>query len=294
MVENRLEKLLTKAIRNKATDIHLHFTQNTQSLSFRTLQGIQKEESALIDEGLYQYLKYLANLDLASTMVPQSGSFMYVVDDFQYFFRFSALETIFIKSGVIRILNLSPLNSLEDLGEPLALIEQIRHKLNQRSGLVLFSGLTGSGKTTTMFMALSELENRSIYTVEDPIETHYDQLMQAQINRKTGLDYEAIIKQLLRHDPDLLVIGEVRSEVEAKALIRATLSGHLVCTTIHASNLKTTLARLLDFNISAHELSMMDITIFYQELRVKDAVRYAHFKIMENDEIQNFLKPHHR
>lgn len=290
MVEHRLEHLLSLAITQRATDIHLHFSKQAIVVQFRTIKGLQRKNEELVDESLYHYLKYLANLDLTSTLVPQSGSFTYIVDEIEYYCRFSALETLFIKSGVIRILNLTLIENVHELGEPKDILKALGQQFQQKSGLILFAGKTGSGKTTSMFTALQQCQHQSIYTIEDPIEIHYDAFMQVQINLKTGLTYEAVVKQLLRHDPDILALGEIRSAQEAKALIRCSLAGHLVCSTIHSANLHSTFARLLDFEVSIYDLMMLDITLVYQQLKVKEDHRYAHFQLLGNTEIQAYLQ----
>ncbi len=268
----------------------MHFTKQAVVVQFRTIKGLQIEHEELVDESLYHYLKYLANLDLTSTLVPQSGSFSYIVNDVEYYCRFSALETLFMKSGVIRILNLTMIEDLYQLGEPQTTLHYISQQFQQKSGLILFAGMTGSGKTTSMFTVLQQCPHQSIYTIEDPIEIHYDALMQVQINLKTGLTYDAVVKQLLRHDPDILALGEIRSPQEAHALIRCGLAGHLVCSTIHSANLHSTIARLLDFDVSIYDLMMLDITLVYQQLKVKEDDRYAQFQLLGNTEIQAYLQ----
>ncbi len=290
MVEARLEELLKLAIQLKATDIHLHLSKEDQKIQMRTINGFKMVKSVSIDAILYQFLKFKANLDLSAAMVPQSGTFTYVIDDTLYNCRYSALETIQMRSAVIRILNLSLINSLDEIGGPKEVIKEIRKQLLHETGLILFAGVTGSGKTTTMFTALSELKDRSIYTLEDPIETYYDNLMQVQINLKTGLNYQRGIKQLLRHDPDIICLGEIRSPEEAKALFRCCLSGHLVTSTIHASSLFSTLSRLLDFQVSVFDLSLISMTIVFQRLIVENQQRRAMLEILSNHQIQDYLK----
>ena len=116
MVEHRLEQLLSLAITQRATDIHFHFSKQAVVVQFRTIKGLQRKNEEFVDESLYHYLKYLVNLDLTSTLVPQSGSLSYIVNELEYYCRFSALETLFIKSGVIRILNLALIENVHQLG----------------------------------------------------------------------------------------------------------------------------------------------------------------------------------
>ena len=285
MVEERLDLLIKEAITSKATDIHFSFTSQQSVISMRTLDGLKPTISRDADYSLYQYLKFLSKLDLAASMKPQSGTFSIVVNDYLWHCRFSAIETFFSQNGVLRILNLSKIESLSDITSDSENVNTIRKLLNNQHGLLLFSGVTGSGKSTTMFSGLKDIKGKSIYTLEDPVECLYPNLMQIQINEQTSLDFEAGIKQLLRHDPDIIVIGEIRSPQEAKAAIRCALSGHLVCATIHASSANQTLMRLLDFGCTKEELNQINLNIIYQNLIITDFKRSAQLDILQENDI---------
>ncbi len=285
MVEERLDLLIKEAITSKATDIHFSFTSQQSVISMRTLDGLKPTISRDADYSLYQYLKFLSKLDLAASMKPQSGTFSIVVNDYLWHCRFSAIETFFSQNGVLRILNLSKIESLSDITSDSENVNTIRKLLNNQHGLLLFSGVTGSGKSTTMFSGLKDIKGKSIYTLEDPVECLYPNLMQIQINEQTSLDFEAGIKQLLRHDPDIIVIGEIRSPQEAKAAIRCALSGHLVCATIHASSANQTIMRLLDFGCTKEELNQINLNIIYQNLIITDFKRSAQLEILQENDI---------
>lgn len=285
MVEYRLDILMKEAIANKATDIHFSFTSQQSIISMRTLEGLKPSISREADYALYQYLKFLSKLDLAASMKPQSGTFSIVVNDYLWHCRFSAIETFFSQNGVLRILNLSKIESLSDISSDRYSINLIKDLFNNKHGLLLFSGITGSGKSTTMFSGLKDIKGKSIYTLEDPVECLYPNIMQIQINEQTSLDFEAGIKQLLRHDPDIIVIGEIRSPQEAKAAIRCALSGHLVCATIHASSAHQTLMRLLDFECTKEEIQQINLNIVYQDLVVNDFKRSAQIEILQEKDI---------
>lgn len=254
-------------------------------IQFRTLHGLVQKTVRQSDLALYHYLKYLSKLDLAASMKPQSGVFSIIVKEEEWFCRFSALETFSAKSGVLRILNLSKIKSLDDVSIQDDQINKLRNALNQENGLILFSGTTGSGKSTTLFSALSEIRNRSIYTLEDPIECLYHNMMQIQINEANQFDFQAGIKQLLRHDPDIIVIGEIRSPLEAQALFRISLSGHLVCSTIHSSSACQTVNRLIDFDIDEEELKMVNLTIVFQTLEIHNKKRSAQLEVITYQEL---------
>lgn len=290
IVEQRLELLLSEAISNHASDIHFNFSSQDNSIQFRTLHGLVHKTVRKADLSLYHYLKFLAKLDLASSMKPQSGTFTFILNNQEWVCRFSALETFSAKSGVLRILNLAKIESLDDVSLQKQLIDDIRTFLQKPHGLILFSGSTGCGKSTTLFTALSEIKNKSIYTLEDPIECLYHNMMQIQINEANQLDFEAGIKQLLRHDPDIIVIGEIRSPQEATSLIRTSLSGHMVCGTIHSASPTQTIQRLLDFGCHKDDLKMIDLNIVYQELITVQQQRSAKLQILTHQEILEFFK----
>lgn len=279
MVEDRLLNWLEMAIAMSATDIHCHFQEQKSTLQLRTITGLKELYTIKEDHEVYQLLKYKANLNLSVSMIPQTGTFEYIVHNKVWYCRFSAMETLNAKSGVLRILNLSPIKNLEDLSFQSSKLDTIKEFIQQDNGLILFSGATGSGKSTTMFTALKEVKYRSIYSIEDPIERIYDYLMQMQVNLTNGFDFQIAIKQLLRHDPDIIVIGEIRSPLEAQAAIRACLSGHLVCATIHSSSLKQTIYRLLDFDISLNDLEILNLHLVFQKLIYLNNQRSAQFEV---------------
>lgn len=290
MAQERLLVWLEKAISRNATDIHFHYQNKQSTIQLRTINGLEDMEGSKEDILVFQFLKYQANLDLSLTMIPQTGTFEYVVFNKIWYCRFSAMETLNAKSGVIRILNLSPINSLDDISLDSQSVSEIKELFEKPNGLLLFSGVTGSGKSTTMFTGLKNIHHKSIYTLEDPVERLYNSMMQMQVNEATNFDFQSGIKQLLRHDPDIIVIGEIRSPLEAKAAVRACLSGHLVCATIHAASAKQTLLRLLDFNCSIGELTLLSIDVIHQQLIVVGDRRSAKLDVLKESKIHNILE----
>jgi competence protein ComGA len=264
-MENVLENLMILALSKRSTDIHFQIEDNKQLLYLRTLNGLEQIpfDSKLKD--LFEFCKYKANLDLSMNMVPQTGSFVIVIRKQIYNLRFSAIETYHSSSGVLRILNLHKVNSLKDLSNE-NVSEHFTDLSKLESGLILFCGSTGSGKSTTMFTWLKTLKKRRVYTIEDPIEQIFNEFMQVQVNNKQGLTFNEAVFQLLRHDPDVIVIGELRGPVEAKAAIRSAYSGHLVVATIHTASAKQTKFRLIDFGISEDDINQTLKAIVFQRL----------------------------
>lgn len=289
-MHKQLQQLFEQIIKTNATDVHFNFSSQQSFLQFRTLNGLYPIQLFENYFPLYQYLKYLAKLDLASTTKPQSGVFQYIYNEKEYYCRFSAIETFNQKSGVLRILNLSPINKLADITSNKSLQNKILKITQARTGLVLFAGSTGSGKSTSMFTLLESMTDRSVYTLEDPIERICPNIMQIQINEKSHLDFQEGIKQLLRHDPDVIVLGEIRSEAEALAAIRCCFSGHLVMSTIHSPSAALTIGRLLEFNVGLADLKILDLAIIYQQLEIKRNKRQAKLEVLDFEEVKNTLK----
>ncbi len=268
-MERILENLIVSALSKRSTDIHFQIEEGKQTVLLRSLNGLVSLplDSDLSD--LYEYCKFRANLDLSMNMVPQTGSFEVIIRKQKFNLRFSAIETYHTRSGVLRLLNQHKAEKLKDLSS-----DYINDEFDKLSlinnGLILFCGSTGSGKSTTMFTWLRTLKNKRIYTVEDPIEQIFNDFMQVQINIKQGLTFNEAIFQLLRHDPDVIVIGEIRGPIEAKAAIRSAYSGHLVVATIHSASAQQTVYRLLDFGISEIDIKQILKATVFQKLVLRN------------------------
>lgn len=259
-----MENLIVSALSKRSTDVHMQIEANKQKILFRSLIGLVSAPIMGDLNDLYEYCKFRSNLDLSMNMIPQTGSFEIIIRKQKVRLRFSAIETYHSKSGVIRILNLHKADNLTELSCDEYQME-FQRLTQLQNGLILFCGSTGSGKSTTMFTWLKTLKNRRIYTIEDPIEQIFDQFMQVQVNSKQGLTFSEAVFQLLRHDPDVIVIGEIRGPTEAKAAIRSAYSGHLVVATIHSASAQQTIYRLMDFEVSKADIEQtLKVSIFQQ------------------------------
>lgn len=259
-----MENLIVSALSKRATDVHMQIEANKQKILFRSLFGLVSAPIMGDLNDLYEYCKFRSNLDLSMNMIPQTGSFEIIIRKQKVRLRFSAIETYHSKSGVIRILNLHKADNLTELSCD-EYQKEFQRLTQLQNGLILFCGSTGSGKSTTMFTWLKTLKNRRIYTIEDPIEQIFDQFMQVQVNSKQGLTFSEAVFQLLRHDPDVIVIGEIRGPTEAKAAIRSAYSGHLVVATIHSASAQQTIYRLMDFEVSKADIEQtLKVSIFQQ------------------------------
>ncbi|MBQ6655036.1 MAG: Flp pilus assembly complex ATPase component TadA [Erysipelotrichaceae bacterium] len=271
-MEKRFEEILSRALRSRVSDIHFQLNEGRLSIDMRTISGIVHVKEREEDVRLFNYLQYLAHLDVSSRS-PQTGGFSYYYKGHYYDFRLAVITTLKSRDGVLRILNCHDGLRLDQLTYDHEIQDLFRQIITMRSGLIVFSGLTGSGKTTTMYSLLSLISDRSIYSLEDPIEVLQDNIVQLQISEKAGLDYGGAIKQILRHNPDVLMIGEIRDEKAAVMAVRAALTGVLVFTSLHAASASGAIRRLLDLGVNENDLAEVIRYIFSQRLLKKKGER---------------------
>ena len=293
-MRNEFELLLGYILKENASDVHFTMKNEKLKISLRCSCGIvdlKKEFSKM----LFHYLKFISNLDLGNINMPQSGNFDYTYQNKIYFFRLSFIQTLDVQSAVLRVLNNHQAIKIEQLSK-----EDSQNKLFKkwclfRGGLTIFSGPTGSGKTTTLHAILETIATNKklkVISLEDPIEIHSDSYLQLQINERMNLGYEEGIKQLLRHDPDVIMIGEVRDAQTAKTLIRCALSGHMVFTTIHAKSAKEAILRLLDFGLKKSDLAQILSNVTNQRIfpSINKKGRVCIYEIMERSDIVSFMQ----
>lgn len=287
--EKYFDDLLHRMIEMKISDLHIDIQTEARMLMRRHKINVITE----IDDELkscYEYLRFKAGFDLSKGTQPQTGSFTYMLYDFEYHFRFSSLETHNRKHGVLRVLNMNQIDTLEKSVSNKQVLNFIKQVVSRKNGIILFSGMTGSGKTTTMFNAVRTIENKQIFTLENPIETYYDFCIQLELNVHQNINFETGLTQLLRHDPDVIVLGEIRSEEDLKQCIRCGLSGHLVLSTIHSSSIEATIHRLLDLNVSIYDLQICLEAIVYQEMEVLNEEVSVKYKTADRNKIKEILK----
>lgn len=269
---NELIKVATKA---KVSDIHFKPDREKVGIYFR-LNGtisFQKEMNHKDYQLLLRYIKYKSKLDLGLCQIPQDGAYTVADGEEEIFVRISTIPLIFSESLVIRIL---VDNSAVDLFS-LALIpsdlQTIYEQIISTTGLFVFTGPTGSGKSTSMYALLEKAVvngNKKIICIEDPVEVINDNFTQIQINDDAKLTYSRCLKACLRHDPDIIMIGEIRDEETAKQVFRASLTGHTVISTMHTKNKYGVIERFLDFDFKQSEISSILIGISSQRLVLDD------------------------
>ena len=278
-MEETFSKLFRFALRNEASDIHLVLIADHMIAEVRSPKGLVRYRGAIAPQ-LIGFLKFRADMDLMDSHRPQTGRMNYA-----FLKRIYELRVAHVKSGntdnlVIRILNPYFTLKFDTLFDNDAQRNEMIRILLKQQGLVLIAGTTGSGKTTTLYQCLKYLMPRKIVTIEDPIEVRIDGIVQLQVNPQKHFGFDEAIKQVLRHDPNIIVIGEIRDEQEAKAAVRVALSGHLVLATIHANSLSKTLVRMRNFNVPKEDLENVLEGILYQRMEVdENGKRKVEFEI---------------
>ncbi|WP_163971638.1 GspE/PulE family protein [Oceanobacillus halotolerans] len=252
-----LDQLLTTGIQLKASDIHIDPQEADVHVRYRIDGRLQTEKIVpkQMQNALVARIKILANLNITQTRLPQDGRIKTTVGVTPVDLRISTLPTVFGEKVVIRILDLN--NALMDLTE-LHFSEENYKKykrlIGQPSGLVLLTGPTGSGKTSTLYASINQLnrEDVNIVTVEDPVEYQLEGINQVQVNTSVGLTFASGLRSILRQDPNIIMVGEIRDQETAEIAIRASLTGHLVFSTLHTNNAIETIPRLMDMGIEPY------------------------------------------
>jgi type II secretory ATPase GspE/PulE/Tfp pilus assembly ATPase PilB-like protein len=257
----RARKLFEAAEKYGATDIHLE-PKDHGGLQVRyrvdgLLQSIEKEElPAQGGPAVLALLKVLSDMDIAERRRPQDGSFAVTVQGRRFDIRSATSPTQFGEKMVMRVLDASGAairQGLDSGGMPPEIAHAIREIIHRSQGMLIVCGPTGSGKTTTVYSALGEIDqlSRNIVTIEDPIEYQLQGISQIAVNTAADVTFATILRSVLRQDPDVVLVGEVRDRETAETAMRAALTGHLVLTTIHANDAPTTITRLIDMGVDA-------------------------------------------
>jgi type IV pilus assembly protein PilB len=253
-VRKLINLVLLQAIKDKASDIHFEPFEDEFKMRYR-IDGVLYEmmpPPAHISSAISSRIKVMANLDIAERRMPQDGRIELSVNNQPIDLRVSVLPTMFGESVVMRVLDRSNVSlDLDRVGlreEELGMVRQLIHKPN---GIVIVTGPTGSGKTTTLYSALRDLNDPStkLITAEDPVEYDIDGIVQCQIKPDIELTFARILRAMLRQDPDVVLIGEIRDKETAEIAVQASLTGHLVFSTLHTNDAPSSIARLLDLGL---------------------------------------------
>lgn len=271
MAERLLEHMLEEAVRKRATDIHLEFRDTYGALRFR-VDGVlisQENIPLALYPSVVSRIKVLSNLDIGEKRLPQDGQFTRVFEGVAYDIRVSILPGLYGEVAVLRLLsrNHEGMN-LKDLGFDEKAIGRFKSVMGKGRGLVLVTGSTGSGKSTTAHALIRGIEREQvkIISVEDPIEYRFVDMVQIQVKPEIDFDFARALRSILRHDPEVILVGEIRDGETADIAMRASVTGHLVISTVHANSIATAVSRLQSLGVAPGLIADSTSIIVYQDL----------------------------
>ena len=267
-----VNQIIQQAYYDRATDIHIEPYEDEMKVRYR-IDGILYDATIpptikYFESAIVSRIKIMANLNIAERRLPQDGRIKIRVGDDDLDLRVSILPTPYGESVGIRLLTTKMLYSLEDLGLSQYDLKILEEMIKKPHGIIFVTGPTGSGKTTTLYACLSKINSKElkILTIEDPIEYHLKGITQMQVHPKIGLSFATGLRSMLRHDPDVMMVGEVRDLETAEITIRVALTGHLVFSTLHTNDAAGAIARLLDMGIEPYLVSSSVECIIAQRL----------------------------
>ncbi len=275
-----MDTILLSAMQRRASDIHIEATDRATRVKFR-VDGILVPALEPLDLKLHaplvSRLKVMSDLDIAERRVPQDGSFRMRLDRKTVDFRVSILPSVFGESAVVRILDREAITTgvsalrLDRLGFNPEDLKRFRRAITRPYGMVLVTGPTGSGKTTTLYAAISEMNTAEdkLITIEDPVEYQLSGVVQIPVNEKKGLTFARGLRSILRHDPDKIMVGEIRDAETAQIAIQSALTGHLVLTTVHANNVFDVIGRFASMGIDSYNfLAALNCVLAQRLIRI--------------------------
>ncbi|MDC0357571.1 GspE/PulE family protein [Oligoflexia bacterium] len=266
-----VNSIIHEAIKREASDIHIEPFENLIRIRFR-VDGVLHEVQQVphkLGSALVSRIKIMADLDICERRIPQDGVIRFRMQDAGGDLRVSTLPSTYGENIVMRVLGTTNLNNdLAKLGIPSSQIKIFRNAISKPNGLVLVTGPTGSGKTTTLYAALNELNDISVgvFTAEDPVEGTLPGVTQCQVNNAVGFTFSAMLRSFLRQDPDVILVGEIRDRETAEIAIKASLTGHLVLSTLHTNCSISTIQRLINIGVPAYLITSSINCIVAQRL----------------------------
>ena len=266
-----VNEMIEKAVRQRASDIHIEALERKVRIRYR-IDGALYERatySTAILPALIARIKIIGGMDISEKRKPQDGRITSIVDRMEYDIRVSILPTVYGEKVVMRLTSKTALSRHKSqLGLKEGELQQFDHIMRNPHGIILVTGPTGSGKSTTLYTALSELntEDVNIITVEDPVEANINGINQVQVNNKANLTFASALRSILRQDPDIIMIGEIRDTETASIAVQASITGHLVVSTLHTNSAAGTVTRLIDMGIEAYLIADSVVGIIAQRL----------------------------
>lgn len=266
-----VNQILFSAAEMKASDIHINPDDKRLLLRYR-VDGVlrtQRGPEMTMHEGLIQRLKVMAHLDVTQSRRPQDGKFRFKHNGVPLDVRLSIIPTIHGENAVMRLLSTaSSIGQIKDLGMPINVSDAFSQMIHKPHGIVLVTGPTGSGKTTTLYTALNEINSpeRNIMTIEDPVEIRLPLVRQVQANPEIGMTFASALRSMLRQDPDVILLGEIRDEETAKISVQSALTGHLVFSTLHTNDAIGAIPRLREFGVPSFAINNALLGVLAQRL----------------------------
>ena len=270
-IAQSLDLLIAQAVRDRASDVHLEPQEDRLRIRYR-IDGILHDMFSLPLTGhapLVSRVKILAGMNIAEQRRSQDGQFSIEVEDRDIDIRAATMETAYGERVTLRILDKSlSLFTLPELGFLADALKKYRAMLNNPFGMMLVGGPTGSGKTTTLYASINQLDanERNILTIEEPIEYRFMDINQTQVNSKAGITFASGLRAIMRHDPDIILVGEIRDKDTASTAVQAALTGHLVLSSIHANDAVSVLFRLIDLGVEPYLISSTLVGIVAQRM----------------------------
>jgi len=298
-----VDTILYNAMESRASDIHIETRERDVQVKFR-IDGALYAKVDPIDIAFHQTLisriKVMSELDIAERRIPQDGRFRVRYKGRTVDFRVSIMPTIFGEDAVIRILDKEQISeefknlNLDVVGFDYEDISRFRLYIKEPYGMVLVTGPTGSGKTTTLYAALNEIRNDEdkIITIEDPVEYQLHGIVQIPVNEKKGLTFARGLRSILRHDPDKVMVGEIRDEETAQIAIQSALTGHLVFTTVHANNVIDVIGRFINMGVEPYNfVSALNCVLAQRLVRLLCPTCKRSYKPNEEELVESGIRP---
>ncbi|MCC6970014.1 MAG: Flp pilus assembly complex ATPase component TadA [Phycisphaerales bacterium] len=263
--------ILFEALRRRASDVHVHPMENKLVIRFR-VDGMLVDAFSpplSLAPAISSRLKVMTELDIANRHSPQDGHTSVRIGSRKVDIRFSCIPTVYGERLVLRLLDQSSTQlSLDQIGMTKKMQAQLMDLVDRPTGIILVTGPTGSGKTTTLYAALGQIDrtSRNVMTIEDPVEYHLEGISQMQVNVKRGVTFATGLRSLLRQDPDVILVGELRDQETAQLAVQASLTGHLVLATLHTNDAPSAITRLIDIGIEPYLITSSLVGVLAQRL----------------------------
>lgn len=296
-ISQLVDLVIAQAVRDRASDIHIDPEESTMRIRFR-IDGMLHDVPAppkYLHPFIVSRVKIMSGMDIAESRLPQDGRFQTTVDGRPIEARVASMPTVHGEKVTIRLLDRHVMAiPLENLGIAEKELPRVHELIKRKYGIVIVTGPTGSGKTTTLYAMLSEARasDRHIVSIEDPVERRVRMVNQSQVNEKAGFNFENALRSILRHDPDVIMLGEIRDEITAQLAVRSALSGHLILSTLHTNDAPSAVVRLLNMGVRSYLLGSCLTGVIAQRL-VRCICKECKVKYDISPEFHRTLVAHH-